>query len=154
MIIQTSLPEDLTPAQFRFQVKCMLDGLALGACPLFAEGLLPGLFESGIVFQFDPDHGSGVENFVHPALVYQRGWGDCDQLCWYRVAELRSKGIKATVTISDYHDDGGAHAQVRLPMGFKTAHSVSTPRGAIEDPAMLLGAQNHWPTAFLYDQER
>lgn len=152
MLIQTSLPEGLTLEQFRFQVKCMLDGLALGAAPFFAAGLLPGLYRSGIVFQFDPGHGSGIENFVHPQLVYERGWGDCDQLCWYRIAELRAQGIKASSTISDYHDDGGAHAQVRLPPGHRTKYSVATKRGAIEDPAMLLGAENHWPTAFLYDQ--
>ena len=61
---------------------------------------IPSVLESGVVFRDEPWAGAGLaqiagnpapalEEFSHMGLVLQRGWGDCMQICGYRVAECR-----------------------------------------------------------------
>ena len=66
------------------------------------EGVgIPPLFESGVRFRNEPWAGVGLaravgdarapalEEFAHLGIVMGRGWGDCAQLCAWRVAECR-----------------------------------------------------------------
>jgi hypothetical protein len=139
--ICTFVPE-IPLEQFRWLVKYQIDGIARGCVPFFhGPNALPPLYESGIVYQEEPQHGSGVECFDLPMVVLERGWGDCDDLCIYLIAELLSQNIKAEASIADWKSQGGMHVQVRLP------------DGTIEDPSMKLGAVNQWPENFLYDRQ-
>jgi transglutaminase-like putative cysteine protease len=102
---------------------------------------LPCLYKSGIRYAPEPGHGTGVEDFAQPWQTYARGEGDCDDLVIYRVSWLKSRGIRATVTVADFGGMGDQHVQVRLP------------DGTIEDPSVILGSGNEWPEDFLYDRE-
>lgn len=147
-------PAAFSVAEFRFLVKHMIDGIAKGVVPSFlGANRLPYLYESGIRYQEEPTHGTGIEYFDVPQVCLQRGWGDCDDLIIYRVAELLSQGVAAECSIADYKGAGGMHAQVRLPLGCSTPWSVDSPRGPIEDPSLILGAENHWPEKFTFDLE-
>mgnify|MGYP001604789693 CR=1 FL=1 len=59
---------------------------------------LPPLHSSGVVFRDEPwaigpwRLMGGCEQFCHLLEVLRRGWGDCAQLCAWRVAELRVGG--------------------------------------------------------------
>lgn len=59
---------------------------------------LPPLFKSGVRFRDEPwatgqtRLPGGLEQFTHLLEVLDRGWGDCAQLCAWRVAELRVGG--------------------------------------------------------------
>lgn len=55
---------------------------------------LPRLFESGVVYEREP-WPKGVEEFADIVTILRRGWGDCDDLCAARVAELQEDGEPA-----------------------------------------------------------
>lgn len=97
----------------------------------------PGLYASGVRFRPEPWAGE-VEQFASGPVVLASGWGDCAQLCAYRVAELWRRGVPA-----DFHIYGrmrgkgrrrrrAYHVQVRHPP------SRLFPGGWIEDPSRLL----------------
>jgi len=69
------------------------------------------------------------EEFADVLTVLRRGWGDCDDLVAWRVAELQAKGEKAQVRIYWRVKNGSIrmHAQVRRA------------NGRIEDPSRYLG---------------
>lgn len=154
MQIITTIPDDMPLEAFRFLVKFKIEGDAKGASPLFiSPAQLPPLYQSGVVYREEPGHGGGKEFFDLPQTVYARGWGDCDDLCIWRIAELLAQGVRASCSIADITQLGDAHVQVRLPPGFTTRYSVPSPHGGhIEDPSMILGASSDWPTDFLYDR--
>jgi hypothetical protein len=98
----------------------------------------PPLFASHICFSPEPWAGK-LEEFAPAIKVVARGWGDCDDLVAYRVAELRVFGDRlaktppesASIHIYGRENQAGAartvmHAQVRRASG------------AIEDPSRLL----------------
>lgn len=141
LTLVTTLPEELGLEGIRWAVKCYADGLGRAYAPLFTMGLLPPLYspEAGIVYREAPEHGGGWEDFSNPLVVLRRGWGDCNQLCTYLLAQLLAAGIPAETSIADWQETGSMHQQIRLP------------DGTIEDPSMKLGAPNQWPENFLYD---
>ena len=59
---------------------------------------IPALYQSGVRFREEPwaigvaRVPSGLEQFTHCLEILERGWGDCAQLCAWRVAELRVGG--------------------------------------------------------------
>ena len=120
-----------------FYVKCLIEGHAKGCAPLLRKWKLPPLMRSGVKFAYEPGHGSGVEDFALPLTVYTRGWGDCDDLCIWKIAEELAAGRKASCRTSWLN--GGMHVQVRLK------------NGKIFDPAILLGAPSSWPKKLLWD---
>lgn len=107
--------------------KCAIEGFAQGSVPMAALWKLPPLYSSGIRFQPEPGHGTGVEDFALPNICYRNGWGDCDDLCIYRIWELRVMGEPATCNA--IWQDGQVHVRVRRA------------NGQIEDPAIILGAR-------------
>jgi len=105
---------------------------------------IPPLYEAGVQFGREPWHGKGVEEFADCLTVYQRGWGDCDDLAPYRVAELQEQGERADFRIYWRFNRRGHlevfHIQVRRANGW------------IEDPSRYLGMAhpqivraNTWP---------
>ena len=113
-------------------IRFIIQGIALGAaCEwLGPDGKprFPPLYRSGIRYRLEPQHGSGNEEFAPPWLTAARGWGDCDDLVIYRVAELIASGEKAS-------------CYTMWPEGSKHLH-VLVRRGdnRLEDPSIILGA--------------
>lgn len=48
----------------------------------------PPVYQSGVVFRAEPQEGTGVELYQTIPEVLAQGWGDCDDLTGWRVAEL------------------------------------------------------------------
>lgn len=119
---------------------------------------LPKLYRSGVRFAPEPNQGR-YEDFADCLTVLRRGWGDCDDLVAYRVAELRESGEDPKASIKVYWRDTCAscrktlreqdnrcprcgssnknrvyHAQVR-----RSNIKSKTGRGVVEDPSRLLG---------------
>lgn len=87
---------------------------------------LPSLYDSGIRYQPEPWAGGGTEEWADPYEVAERGWGDCDDLVIYRVAELIAAGENATV-------------QTMWKTGTKRHHvRVRRANGSVEDPSVVL----------------
>ena len=75
-----------------------------------------------------------------PAIL-ARGWGDCDDLAPWRVAELRRQGEKAKIRV-----------QWKKDSNVKLFHIVVRREdGSIEDPSKVLGMHEpHWKNPRLY----
>jgi hypothetical protein len=88
----------------------------------------PLLYASGVRYQQEPP-GLNYEDFAIIPAMLRRGWGDCDDLCPWRISELRNFGENAAVRIKWKRTGRGKlyHIQVRRA------------DGTIEDPSALLG---------------
>lgn len=118
-----------------------LQGFALGCRPYFVgRYALPPLIETGVVYRFDPEHGSGREPAVTPDVVLKRGWADCNDACVYEVARAQANGVNDQIAIADWMQDGQMHCQVRRA------------NGTIRDVAIEIGAPANWPVSYIYDQ--
>lgn len=91
------------------------------------NGRLPLLYKSGIRYRREPLVGSRrVERFQTARQTAKVGFGDCEDLAAYRVAELRLRGIAAKPWVIQ-PSAKMFHVQVRYP------------DGKIEDPSARLG---------------
>ena len=88
----------------------------------------PPLYRSGVRYR-NEDPTKGYEDFAIIPAILGRGWGDCDDLCPWRVAELQEQGEKAGIRIKWKRTPNGKlyHVQVRRA------------NGTIEDPSRILG---------------
>lgn len=90
---------------------------------------IPPLYQSGVRYREEP-RGQGFEDFAIIPQILARGFGDCDDLSPWRVAELRHQGEKAKIRIT----------WKRQPDGQKLFHvQVRRGDGTIEDPSRILG---------------
>lgn len=91
----------------------------------------PFLYQTKVIYQIEPP---GQEVFADIPTVIEQGWGDCDDLCSWRCAELQVAGIMAKPYLK-WRDTGPKqnvyHAVVRWP------------DGRIEDPSLALGMAGH-----------
>ena len=126
MRITFTIPEDLPPGEIAWLVKHLIEGAARGWAAPFRRLGLPPLYDSGIRFAYEPNHGTGIEEFADPFLLLARKEGDCDDLCIYRLAEIQAAGRSASCRA--VWDGTQLHVQVRHP------------DGSLEDPAKELGA--------------
>lgn len=86
----------------------------------------PGLYESGVRYaREEVVHGRPKEVWLSIPLLYERGFGDCEDLASARAAFLRVQGVKATPV------------PIRTSIGFHIV--VRWPDGRIEDPSKQLG---------------
>jgi hypothetical protein len=135
-------------------VKAALDGLALGDAASWSWWRLPPLFQSGVRFQYEPGHGSGNEEFAAPPDTYARGWGDCDDLVRYRVAELLAAALpkdfrsleeraqkRALDRVWQAMAAGRIASTHALWQGDALHVAVRLPGNRIEDPSLILGAK-------------
>jgi hypothetical protein len=88
----------------------------------------PPLYAAGVRYQ-NEDPTKGYEDFAIIPAIMKRGWGDCDDLCPWRVAELQEQGENAKIRIKWKTTPNGKlyHIQVRRA------------DGRIEDPSRILG---------------
>lgn len=107
-------------------IKHTLEGLAYGCVSAYRRWRLPPLYQSGVRFAYEPQHGTGLEMFDLPPVVYQRGTGDCDDLVIWRICELVASGERATCRA--YYRGPSLHVAVRRQ------------DQSVEDPAIMLGA--------------
>lgn len=109
---------------------------------LFREnpGRFPPLYQSGIRFRAEPwamptSVLPQFEQFCPAPELLRRGWGDCAQLCCYRVAELREGGDEKAKLRFYCRTQGDP----RDPKRRRWYHvQVRRGDGEIEDPSRLL----------------
>jgi hypothetical protein len=137
--------------------RMILLNLAQAACKtneihLLYDSTLPDLYQSGVKYHLEPE---GVEEWVDIPCVLERGWGDCDDLAPYRIAELRIRhGIIADPLIRWRQNASGRwvyHMLIIYPVGaippdirkdspFMKGLSLDKPtQRVIEDPSKNLG---------------
>lgn len=134
-------------------VKSTLDGMALGCAPMMRAWGLPPLYRSGVRFQYEPQHGSGLEDFAQPPDTFARGWGDCDDLIIARLAELYAAALPPKFYRSGMRDQsrmlhrlhvqqatGRVAATLAEWKGESLHVLIRLPDKTKEDPAILLGA--------------
>jgi hypothetical protein len=104
---------------------------------------IPPLYASGVVYREDP---AGQENWRDVYSVLAQGFGDCDNLVIWRVAELREAGTNARPVIKWQHLDRATAIKCGYPAdwvpqdGLWLVHcSVEFPDGKIEDVSKNLG---------------
>lgn len=154
MNVRTSIPAPTSDA-LAWWTACELNGLALGAAPSMLSWGLPPLYRSGVRFAYEPAHGSGEEDFAAPPVTYERQWGDCDDLVYWRLAELYAAELPESFAAAEADEQIAALRRVRaragsgkLPLcfcefipGLDAFHVwIGFPDGTREDPAKLLGA--------------
>lgn len=89
----------------------------------------PSIYHAGVIYR-EEDPRQGYEDFALIPAIIARGWGDCDDLAPWRVAELQQQGEAARVRIQ----------WKRVPRRGKLYHIVvRRADGRIEDPSALLG---------------
>lgn len=106
---------------------------------------VPPLYQAGVRYQDEP--WQGFEDFAPIPTVLSRGWGDCDDLAPWRVAELRNQGKKASIRVFWKKNPKGKlfHIVVRRPYEpseFNPAYMAIPRDGSrtmIEDPSRRLG---------------
>jgi hypothetical protein len=89
---------------------------------------LPSLYHpacSHIRYQPEPWAGEGVEEFANPFDVFERGWGDCDDLVIFRGAQLRSVGLPCHARILHQVETNKYHTQLTRDFD-----------GIVEDPSL------------------
>ncbi len=112
---------------------------------------LPPLYRSGIRYEIEP-WGGKLEEFADVLTMLKRGWGDCDDLCGYRVAELQESGVNADARLywryflrGKLIQDAALLKRIaqagRMPPGVSMQMhcQVRWPDGRIEDPSRFLG---------------
>jgi len=104
---------------------------------------IPPLYASGVRYREDP---AGEENWRDCYGVLALGFGDCDNLVIWRVAELNEAGIAAEPVIKWQHLTREQSIAVGYPAewvseeGLWIVHcSVQMPDGTIEDVSKNLG---------------
>ena len=118
------LPFVSTPQQLASLVKGLVEGAAVGAASLRSVLPFPELYSSGVIYR-EEDTPDGVEEFTFPWTTHERGWGDCDDLCIWRLADLLTAGEKASCSVQFRGQQ--LHVQIRRA------------NGTIEDPSESLG---------------
>ncbi len=98
----------------------------------------PKLYESGVVYRRE----NGTENWLDIPSVIKAGWGDCEDLVFWRVAELRKEGVKAA-PFAKWRRVNGVfkyHALVRrFGPGRDHFGRWVAARDWLEDPSVRLG---------------
>lgn len=114
---------------FGIVIKALLDALVWVNLFYIKLHRVPALYNSGVRYQEEPE--GQEESFDAIPAVLARGWGDCDDLAPWRVAELRAMGEKAKIRIE---------WKMNVRTGMKMFHIVvRRANGDIEDPSAILG---------------
>jgi hypothetical protein len=125
--IQTDLGLEFQGAAVAYFSKQAIEAFAQGSVPMSGVWRLPPLYSSGVRYAPEPHHGEGLEDFALPNVTFARKCGDCDDLCIYRIWELRVAGEFATCNAIWLNN--AVHVRVRRA------------NGQLEDPSILLGAR-------------
>jgi hypothetical protein len=108
-------------------VKALLDCLSDIWAAQLRRKPLPPLYSTGVRYEREPNAGQW-EDFKPPYRTFEDGFGDCDDLVLWRVAELKAKGERASVQCLVKAD----------PTGLKMHVRVRRADGREEDPSVLV----------------
>ncbi len=86
---------------------------------------LPPLYKSGVIYKPEPTS-NPYEVFSDPYTTYLEGWGDCDDLVIWRIAEVLASGSEAWPVAMRKIGTTRYHVAVRLENGDE------------EDPSIIL----------------
>lgn len=103
----------------------LLNAAAEMVAVAMAQNPLPPLRSANVEYHDEPTSGNGDEYFDHPWDVIARGWGDCDDLVIWRVAECLVRGLPAHARI------------VRIGTRYHTQVTREWD-GLIEDPCLMV----------------
>lgn len=95
----------------------------------------PPLYQSGVRFQHEPA-GQTFEEWADPPTVLRRGFGDCDDLIIYRLAELLAVGEAASVQVMRELEDPSDPSNGRDTGRFHVA--IRRADGTEEDPSKVV----------------
>jgi hypothetical protein len=87
----------------------------------------PALYNAPVKYHFDPDEPDPWQDI---SSTLKKGWGDCEDLACWRIAELRAKGIEAHPYIRWRRNAEGKYTYHAL---------VLWPDGRVEDPSVAMG---------------
>jgi hypothetical protein len=106
----------------------LLAALVTFNMPAIASRMVPPLYDSGVRYRRERGR-AGADTWCTAREVFRRGWGDCEDLVAWRVAELQVGGERArgTLVIADTSEGILLHALVLRA------------NGATEDPSARLG---------------
>ena len=124
-VIGFPLPKKLEDSAY-LAVLCkgLLEGAAAAAAHLRGTFPFPSLYQSGVRYRTEQSS-EGIEQFCFPWDTFSRGYGDCEDLCIWRLAELLSSGEKASISVE--WQGNFLHIQIRRE------------NGSLEDPSERLG---------------
>jgi len=108
-------------------IKPILEALVMVDQLFLRKFHVPPLYQAGVRYQREPD--DGIEEFASTPKVLVRGYGDCDDLAPWRVAELRNQGERAKIRVQ----------WRKMPNGKLYHIVVRRGNGTIEDPSRILG---------------
>jgi hypothetical protein len=131
MHVRCEIPIDEVGAH---SIRELLDTLSTIWARYLAKHPLPALYSSGIRFQPEPNVGQ-YEDWKTPHQTLEDGWGDCDELVLYRLAELRSRGERATVVVMRRRGTRKFHVLIRRA------------NRQLEDPSLEVQKQARHPWA-------
>lgn len=116
----------------------MIEGMARGCVPPLLSGSwkLPPLHRSGVQYRPEPTYGQGFEDFALPFETNARGWGDCDDLVIWRLAELMASGENAGCRCEWV----GPRMHVLVRRSSQPFVLLEPPHGPEEDPSISFGA--------------
>lgn len=125
-----TLPSGL-PVQLRVTLaRDYLAGLVRANRRLLAARLVPPLYSTPVLYRPEPD-ADMEEEYADALTCYRRGWGDCDDLAAWRVAELQNEGVDAELLFRAYPVRAGerrlVHCLVRLPERWPGAPTEEDP---------------------------
>lgn len=145
--VQLSLPDHADARHF-VPLQIMLEALTKVNEYHLKRGLregtvYPPLYASGVVYR---EERPGEEDWPDIPKVLAKGYGDCEDLVAWRVAELRVAGHSCEPVLkwqwlpSDYLREIGYPRKYIPKRGVWLVHClVRFPDGSIEDPSKLLG---------------
>lgn len=121
-IVRVELADGLTPGALRALLRALVE---TNMDQLRRHPRMPQLYGSGVRYQRE-----GRERFSDAAATLRRGYGDCEDLAAWRVAELRNAG-----------EDARPAFRLRTFVGGPPLYHVLVARGdgRIEDPSRRLG---------------
>jgi len=112
-------------------IEALLEGLVLLNVELLDRSPLPPLVQSGVVWKREP---RGREDWNNCERTFRLGWGDCEDVCAWRAAELRRAGELAARCVVRR---GRQRKRSRGPRMWHVL--VERADGTIEDISRVLG---------------
>jgi hypothetical protein len=113
-----TLPGALNPHQRVGWAREYLAALVRVDRMLLREGMVPPLYQTDVRYRQEPA-GQPYEEFADALTCLERGWGDCDDLSAWRVADLLEQGVDASLLFDAAPVAPGkrrlVHCLVRLP---------------------------------------
>lgn len=122
MVIITEIP--LVGRELAESFRVLLPAIAKVVAVGLRRNPLPPMYSSGVVYQEEPQAGTGVEQWDTPWKAFERGWVDCDDAVIWRLAELYNQGVPATVNC--------------VWVGSRFHVRIRHPNGRLEDPALAV----------------